>query len=126
MGSKRYAAFGALIADVPLPAFKALVREQFYMLLLDQEAALAALPSMLPSDAETRLEAFDLIGQVLAARGELSEEDKNRLGEVARLFGVDEGGSAGRPPFRKARKERAGKSSRNSAPAPHEGRRLEK
>ncbi len=92
-------------SDVPLPAFKALVREQFYMLLLDQEAALAALPSMLPSDAETRLEAFDLIGQVLAARGELSEEDKNRLGEVARLFGVDEGGSAGRPPFRKARKE---------------------
>ena len=111
--------------DIPLSAFKALVREQFYMLLLDQEAALAALPSMLPSDAETRLEAFDLIGQVLGARGELSEEDKKRLGEVARLFGVDEGGSAGRPPFRQPETNRR-QEHRNAAPAPHEGRRLEK
>ena len=37
--------------DIPLSAFKALVREQFNMLLLDHEAALAAIPSMLPSDA---------------------------------------------------------------------------
>src|SRR5215472_17490354 len=34
--------------DMPLSAFKALVREQFYLLLIDTEAALAALPSMLP------------------------------------------------------------------------------
>ena len=33
--------------DIPLSAFKALVREQFYLLLIDTEAALAALPSML-------------------------------------------------------------------------------
>ena len=39
--------------DMPLSAFKALVREQFYMLLIDPEAALAAIPSMLPADAET-------------------------------------------------------------------------
>ncbi len=36
---------------MPLPAFKALVREQFNMLLIDPEAALAAIPSMLPADA---------------------------------------------------------------------------
>ena len=29
---------------LPLAAFKALVREQFYMLLIDQDAALAAIP----------------------------------------------------------------------------------
>jgi pimeloyl-ACP methyl ester carboxylesterase len=92
-------------SDLPLPDFKALVREQFNMLLVDREAALAAIPSMLPSDAETRRKAFDLIKQVLGARGELSAEDRKRMNEVERLFGVDEEGSAGRPPFHKTRKE---------------------
>jgi hypothetical protein len=89
--------------DLPLPAFKTLVREQFNMLLLDQEAALAAIPSMLPPDSEKRLEAFNLIRQVLGARGEMSAEDRKRLSEVARLFGVNEDGSAS--PFRQKRKE---------------------
>ncbi len=89
--------------EMSLADFKALVREQFNMLLLDPEAALAAVPSMLPPDAETRLKAFDLIKQVLGARGELSAEDKKRTSEVARLFGVDEEAIAGRVPFRQPR-----------------------
>ena len=39
-------------AALPLAEFKALVREQFFMLLIDQEAALAAIPALLPADAE--------------------------------------------------------------------------
>ena len=89
--------------EMSLADFKTLMREQFNMLLLDPEAALAAVPSMLPPDAETRLKAFDLIKQVLGARGELSAEDKKRTGEVARLFGVDEEAIAGRVPFRQPR-----------------------
>jgi hypothetical protein len=81
--------------DMPLSEFKALVREQFSMLLLDREAALAALPSMLPPDAETRRKAFDLIKQVLSAMGEFSAEDRKRLEIIARLFGVDTGLAAG-------------------------------
>jgi pimeloyl-ACP methyl ester carboxylesterase len=92
--------------DLPLSAFKSLVREQYNMLLIDQEAALAAIPSMLPPDAETRREAFNLIRQVLEARGALSAQDIARMGEVARLFGIDEGGIAGPTPFRKIRTER--------------------
>ena len=49
--------------DLSLAAFKALVREQFNMLHIDQDAALAAIPSMLPADAETRAKAFDLIAR---------------------------------------------------------------
>src|SRR5215475_11022795 len=76
--------------DMPLSAFKALVREQFYLLLIDTEAALAALPSMLPADADTRRKAFDLIKQVMSARGPLSEEDNKRMQRVAGAFGLDE------------------------------------
>jgi hypothetical protein len=75
---------------MPLAAFKALVREQFYILLVDTEAALTALPSMLPADADTRRKAFDLLRQVLSARGEFSAEDNARILRVARAFGVDE------------------------------------
>ena len=77
--------------DIPLPVFKTVVREQFNMLLVDTEAALAAIPSMLPPDAKTRLKAFDLIKQAMDARGEFSAEDIKRLDELARLFAVDAG-----------------------------------
>jgi len=76
--------------DIPLSAFKALVREQFYLLLIDSEAALAALPSMLPADADTRRKAYELIKQVMSARGPLSDEDTKRMQRVAGAFGLDE------------------------------------
>ena len=57
-------------SDVPLSAFKATVREQFYMLLIDTEAALAAIPSMLPDDCGYRGKSvrFDLPGTDCARR----------------------------------------------------------
>jgi hypothetical protein len=82
--------------DMPLSIFKALVREQFNMLLLDQHAALAAIPSMLPPDVQTRAAAFELVKQALGARGEFSAEDRQRMNEVAQLFGVDAGSAATR------------------------------
>jgi pimeloyl-ACP methyl ester carboxylesterase len=97
--------------DLTLSAFKVLVREQYNMLLIDQEAALAAIPSMLPPDTDTRLKAFDLIRQVLAARGAFSAEESARLSEIARLFGIDQGGITGPTPFPQAPKERQAKAS---------------
>ncbi len=76
--------------DMTLEAFKALVREQFNILLLDQPAALAAIPELLGAvDAEMRLRAFNSIKQVMLARGELSNEESKRLAEIARLFAVE-------------------------------------
>ena len=71
--------------------FKMLVREQFFMLLLDQEAALAAIPNMLPEDMDARRAAFASIHKVLSAAGEISGETKTRLDRVAELFGPSEG-----------------------------------
>jgi hypothetical protein len=76
-------------SDLSLSAFKALVREQFNILLIDPEAALAAIPSMLPPDGETRRKAFELTKQVMGAQGRLSAEDKERMLRVARLFDID-------------------------------------
>jgi Protein of unknown function (DUF3141) len=96
--------------DLSLAAFKSLVREQFTMLHIDEDAALAAIPSMLPADADTRAEAFGLIRQVLGATGPLSAEDGARLTQVGRLFGVGDGGVA--TPFRQqSREERQVKAS---------------
>jgi hypothetical protein len=78
---------------MPIAEFKELVRDQFNILLIDQKAALDAIPSMLPPDTESREKALELIQQVLRARGDLSAEDNNRMKDIARLFGL-EGGTA--------------------------------
>jgi pimeloyl-ACP methyl ester carboxylesterase len=77
--------------DMPLSQFKTLVREQYFMLLIDKEASLAAIPSMLSPDTETRSKAFELIKEVMGAVGKLSAEDEKRLREVGGLFGVEQG-----------------------------------
>jgi hypothetical protein len=75
-------------SDMSVADFKALVREQFNMLLIDQEAALAAIPSMLPPDAEVCEKAYGVIRQIMSVRGDQSAEGTKRMGELARLFGV--------------------------------------
>jgi hypothetical protein len=83
-------------SDVSLAEFKAMVREQFYLLLIDADAALKAIPGMLPDDAETRQKAFDLIMQVLGATGSYSDGDRERMARIADLFKVDPQLSASR------------------------------
>ncbi len=86
-----------------LSEFKTLVREQFFMLLLDQEASLAAIPKMLPQDMDQRRAVFAAIREVLSVGGGgISGETAKRLDRVAQLFGVsgdaaDAGGSSFSP-----------------------------
>jgi hypothetical protein len=77
------------MARLTLWEFKAMVREQYFMLLIDAEAALAAIPDLLPRDAGARRKAFVAIQKVLSARGEITGEAAERLRRVARLFDVD-------------------------------------
>src|SRR5262249_16957518 len=53
-----------------LSDFKSLVREQYLMLMVDPDASLAAIPSMLPAEPETRNRALQLLRQALTARGD--------------------------------------------------------
>jgi hypothetical protein len=81
-------------ARVTLAEFKMLVREQFFMLLLDREAALAAIPGLLPESMDERRKAFAAIQEVLSASAEISGEVARRLKQVAELFGLEDQGSA--------------------------------
>ena len=74
---------------LPIAEFKKLLREQYFMLLLDQDAAIAAIPGMLPPELEMRSKALELISTVLQSRGALPPEGQARLLQIARLFGAD-------------------------------------
>jgi hypothetical protein len=74
-----------------LAEFKAMVREQFFMLLLDRDAALAAIPKLLPKSEEKRRAAFGVIREVLSASAKIYGETTKRLNEIGRLFGIDAG-----------------------------------
>jgi hypothetical protein len=84
-----------LAPSVSLAEFKALLREQFYLLLIDQEAALQAIPTMLPEDAATRQQALDIVKRVLTACGPLDDEDQARLARITRIFGLGDAAEAG-------------------------------
>jgi pimeloyl-ACP methyl ester carboxylesterase len=89
--------------DIPLSEFKTLIRDQYFMLLIDKDASLSAIPSMLPPDTETRKKAFEVIKEVMAAVGELSPEDEKRLSDIGLLFGIGDGATVPFPHIRQAK-----------------------
>jgi pimeloyl-ACP methyl ester carboxylesterase len=78
------------MSRLPLPAFKSLVRDQYLMLLIDPEASMAALSSMLPADREMRLKALDVLKQILSARGEMAGDAAERMQRIERLFRAEQ------------------------------------
>jgi uncharacterized protein DUF3141 len=72
-----------------LAEFKAMVRDQFLMLLIDEDAAIASLPALLPEDPEIRRKGFGLLREVLSVREAITGEVADRLREAAAWFGVD-------------------------------------
>lgn len=83
-------------SGVTLAAFKEMMREQFFGLLLDQKAALAAIPEMISGDQTDRVKTIEAIRKIVKATGEVSNERVKRLAEIEKMFGV-----AKPPPSRK-------------------------
>ena len=88
-----FAALKQISAELPaakrvgLARFKEIVKEQYLILLLDPERAIAALPKLLPSNRRQCDEALALVRRVLAARGTLPEESRRRLERIEAMFG---------------------------------------
>ena len=75
----------------PLAEFKKMVHDQAFILLLDQEAAVAALPALI-TDAKSRRSAVAGVRRVLGAGGEITGEVFERLERIARILGVEDVG----------------------------------
>jgi hypothetical protein len=92
-----FAALKQISAELPAAKrvgfvrFKEIVKEQYLILLLDPERAIAALPKLLPGNRRQCDEALALVRRVLAARGALPEESRRRLERIEGMF-------AGPPP----------------------------
>ncbi|SHK66165.1 DUF3141 domain-containing protein [Halomonas caseinilytica] len=72
---------------IQLAEFKHLVREQFFILKQDRDAALNAIPTLLSGKSAKQIEAhLEHIEHVLAASGELSERAAARFERVRELF----------------------------------------
>src|SRR6266550_287142 len=87
-----FAALKQISAELPaakrvgFARFKEIVKEQYLILLLDPERAIAALPKLLPDNRRQCEEALGLVRRVLAARGTLPEESRRRLERIEAMF----------------------------------------
>lgn len=69
-----------------LQEFKVALREQFGSLLLDQEAALKAIPAMLPAKPALRKKLLEAVHHIVSAAGEVVGENAKRLAVIDKLF----------------------------------------
>jgi hypothetical protein len=76
---------------VGIERFKKIMRDQFQILILDQDRAIATLPRLLPKDAEERALWLSAVQRVCKARGELAGEMRHRLQQIEAI-------SAAKPP----------------------------
>ena len=88
-----------------LQEFKTVLREQFFRLLLDREAALAGIAEMLPSDKAARARALEVIRKCVQTAGSATGLRAERLAEIEKIFGGAERDEA---PVRAARLRKAG------------------
>jgi pimeloyl-ACP methyl ester carboxylesterase len=73
-------------SELTLSEFKASVREQFLMVLLDERRALAAIPQMLKGHQDEGPELFAIVERIATAAGALSDKGQQRLKGLAKLF----------------------------------------
>lgn len=85
---RRYAEANPDPASRSFDDVRQMLREQFFMLLIDEDAAMAALPDLLPESEASRRAGFEMLTMVLSAAAEPEGEVAVRLRHVAELFGL--------------------------------------
>ncbi|HEX7982450.1 MAG TPA: DUF3141 domain-containing protein [Duganella sp.] len=73
--------------ELSVTQFKTIVREQYLMLQVDEEAAMRDLPLLLPDEPEARAAALGIVRQVVGATGTVVGDGAVRLERVAEMFG---------------------------------------
>lgn len=73
-------------SDMSLDELKTVIREQYFMLLLDESRALETLPALLKGYEDKGPQLLELVQDVVTAKGALTEPLENRLAEVEKYF----------------------------------------
>ena len=84
-------------SDLTLAAFKKLLREQFFVLLLDERRAVEAIPPMLDREPDLAIRMASKLKTLLGVVGVNSTEGKARLEEIAAMFKATGRRAAARP-----------------------------
>jgi hypothetical protein len=71
---------------LPLAEFKRIIRQQFFMLLIDESQAIESLPALLPDAPESRTEALAVLRSVVEGTGEMPDEVARRMAVVEQIF----------------------------------------
>ena len=82
-------------SDLSLVDFKALVRDQFLMLELDEAQAVATIPVLLQGHGDRAAKALELLESVVTAPGPLGQEAAQRLRQIGALFTAAADSTAG-------------------------------
>jgi hypothetical protein len=72
--------------EVSPAAFKAALQEQWAILAIDEDAAIAALPRLLAADMTARRTFFEAIMAIVTAAGNLDADAQRRLIEIKQLL----------------------------------------
>jgi hypothetical protein len=81
--------------DLSLADFKALVRDQFLMLELDEAQAVATIPLLLQGHGDHAAKALELLESVVTAPGPLGQEAAQHLRQIGALFTAAAASTAG-------------------------------
>jgi len=80
---------------LPLSTFKELIRDQYLLLHLDRDRALASIPHMLPKDKAKRIAAYAALRSAIEAVGQVQPGVRARLAEMEELFTSGPDGATG-------------------------------
>jgi pimeloyl-ACP methyl ester carboxylesterase len=81
-------------AEKGLDEFKQDLREQYYMLRLDERRAVESIPALLSGHAKDGSKLFDVVRKIATAGGPLNEEGRRRLAQMEKLFVAEKGKNA--------------------------------
>ena len=90
-----------------LAEFKQDLREQYYMLRLDERRAVESIRALLSGHAKDGPKLFDVVRKIVTAGGPLNAEGQRRLAQVEKLFAPEKGedarGASKKPPGKKGK-----------------------
>jgi len=72
--------------EIGLEEFKAIARDQYFMLVIDSKRAMATLPKLFKGQETDAKAVLDIVRRVALAGDELEADAKKRLGEIERIL----------------------------------------